>query len=165
MHKKTSIALAFVLLLLSQSFSVFAVSVFQWVDAEGVTHFSDETPADDEAATTLNQYDIDENYAQSLDPEEDYFSIVNQWKRTNDEREARLKLQQVNKPVRQSQAQESQHTYSTPSPQPYYSGGQAYPYFLNRGRVHHRGRNLNLPMQEAPAKVIPGFMGNVGPGS
>ena len=163
---KTSIAFVSLLLLLSQSFSVIAVSIFQWVDAEGVTHFSDETPVDAEATTKLNQYEIEENYRQRLDPEEDYFSIVNQWKRTNDEREARLKLQRENKPVRQSQAQESQHTYDSPSSQPYYTGGQIYPYYNNRGRVLHRGRYynhaINQPRPQEPATVTPGYMGNVG---
>ena len=165
MHTKTSIALASALLLSSQSFSVFAVSIFQWADAEGVTHFSDETPAEWEAAEKLSQYEIEDNYAQRLDLEEDYFSIVNQWKRTNDEREARLERQQANQPTRQTQLQESEHTYNTPTPQPYYWRGQTYPYFLNRGQVHHRGRFLNQPRQEEPAKVKPGYMGNVGPGS
>lgn len=94
MQLKNLVFAGSVLFLGSQSFGAFSASVYQWVDSEGVTHFSDQTPVKGKAVNQLSHFEIEENFPRARDPEEDYFSIVNQWKRTNEEREASLKLKQ-----------------------------------------------------------------------
>jgi hypothetical protein len=164
MHIKSLFALMSLLLLFSQSYAVFAISVFQWVDAEGVTHFSEETPTNNSPTKQLSHYELAENYPQGRAPEEDYFSIVNQWKRANDERESRMKLKQANKQSSHFVPQQAQPLATYQPPQRYYNGLLPSPYLYNRGRAHHRGRFVHQPktMEQVPA-VTPGYAGNVAP--
>jgi hypothetical protein len=67
--------------------------VYRWVDEDGITHFSDSPPA----ARTTAQGDVEsialpENLPAAVNPAEDYYSIVNQWKRMREERNEREKL-------------------------------------------------------------------------
>ena len=163
MHIRSFIALVSIVLLFSQSFSVFAISVFQWVDSEGITHFSDKTPAEGKVVKQLNHYEIDGNYPQGRNPEEDYFSIINQWKRTNDEREARLKLIQENKQASQFVPPQPQPRFTFQPSQRYYTGLFPPLYLHNRGRGHHRGHFLHQPVKQPMIQPQParGYVGNV----
>lgn len=165
MHIRSFIALVSALLLFSQSFSIYAISVFQWVDSEGVTHFSDETPVDKTVVAQLSNYEVDENYPQGPDPEEDYFSIINQWKRTNDERGARDTLRQAEKQNSQIVRQQPQALYKDQPSQRYYTGLLPSPYLSNRGQAHHRNHFQNRPgispTEPSQPRPVPGYIGNV----
>jgi hypothetical protein len=164
MHIKSLFALMSLLLLFSQSHAVFAISVFQWVDAEGVTHFSEETPSNNLPTKQLSHYELAENYPQGQAPEEDYFSIVNQWKRTNDERESRMKLKQANKQTTHFEPQQAQPRATYQPTQRYYTGLLPSPYLYNRGRAHHRGHFVHQPKTREPGPTVtPGYAGNVAP--
>ena len=164
MQTKSFLALMSLLLLISQSYSVSAVSVFQWVDAEGVTHFSEETPSNNLPTKQLSHYELAENYPQGRAPEDDYYSIVNQWKRANEERESRLKLKQSNKQAPRFVPPQVQSPATYQPQQRYYTGLLPSPYLYNRGRAHHRGRFVHQAktMESVPA-VTPGYAGNVAP--
>jgi hypothetical protein len=146
MHIKSFFVLMSLLLLISQSFSAFAVSVFQWEDSNGVTHFSEQTPSEGMVVHHLSHYELDENYPQGKEPAEDYFSVVNQWKRVNDERESRIKLKQAN---RQSRTFVPQKQIQAPSieqpPQRYYSRLLPHPYSYNHGQGFHQGFHVSQP--------------------
>ena len=60
-----------------------AVTVHTWVDADGITHFSDQAPASD---TVSEVFDI--ATTEPVDAAEDYYSISNQWARLRAERDA-----------------------------------------------------------------------------
>ncbi|NKB36045.1 MAG: DUF4124 domain-containing protein [Gammaproteobacteria bacterium] len=148
----------------SLAFPLSAVSVFKWVDSEGVTHFSDETPGHDNMTDQLSQYTIEENFPENRDPDEDYFSIVNQWKRTSDEREARLKSQAERREARRARVP-TQTQVLVQEPRRVYSGFIPSPYFFNRANFnrpnHYFHQTPQQPMQPAPPS--PGYVGNVAP--
>ena len=148
-------------LLALQASSAFAVSVYRWVDAEGVTHFSDETPAATKPFKQFSQYDIEENFPESRDPDEDYFSIVNQWKRTSEEREASLKQKREAKRERRS-ARQQQAQVVVQEPRRVYTGFLPSPFLFNQGRFFRRNQFLNQPQpQMQPTQPLPGYVGNV----
>jgi hypothetical protein len=65
-----------------------AVTVHTWVDADGVRHYADQPPADD--ATGASAIELDVGGASA--PADDYFSVLNQWRRLREERENAEKL-------------------------------------------------------------------------
>ena len=67
-----------------------ATVIHKWVDADGVTHYSDEAPATTETPVTL--IDVPANGADPEAVADDYYSITNQWERMNRERIEREKL-------------------------------------------------------------------------
>ena len=74
-------------LLASAAFSCAqADAILKWVDARGVTHYSDRPPASATIQTT--QLDIDtgrDGTASSASKPDDYYSIANQWQRMSQE--------------------------------------------------------------------------------
>ena len=63
-----------------------AATIHKWVDARGVTHYSDRPPASATIQTT--QLDIDtgrDNAISSASKPDDYYSIANQWQRMSRE--------------------------------------------------------------------------------
>jgi hypothetical protein len=63
-----------------------ADAIHKWVDARGVTHYSDRPPAT--AAIQTTQLDIDtgrDSAASSTGNPDDYYSIANQWQRMSQE--------------------------------------------------------------------------------
>lgn len=65
---------------------------YTWVDNNGVTHFSDVPPvARSAAAAGVVTMDIRQDFT-SADPENDYYSIANQWRRAQQERVEKDKL-------------------------------------------------------------------------
>ncbi len=57
-------------------------SVHTWVDAHGVTHFSDTPPTDESQVEVIHMQDFDAASASG----NDYYSISNQWQRLREER-------------------------------------------------------------------------------
>jgi len=83
------------LLLTFLSAPVFAGSIHKWVDAQGVTHYSDQLPEEKQLSNnqvTVTQVDVSDTYQTSVGPE-DYYSVTNQWARMREERIARKQLQ------------------------------------------------------------------------
>ena len=58
-----------------------AAEIYQWVDEEGVTHFSDTPPDNGTAAESLH---VNSTNPPGYDPETDPYSIANQAKRMNE---------------------------------------------------------------------------------
>ena len=67
-----------------------ATIVHKWVDADGVTHYSDEAPA----AATTQVIEIDAPVSRTIkaNVDSDYYSIANQWARLHKERIEQEKL-------------------------------------------------------------------------
>ncbi len=73
------------LLLGSQVALAQASVVHKWIDADGVTHYSDEPPA--ASVTDLEQIELPTPPARAPgEPEDAYYSIANQWQRMHRER-------------------------------------------------------------------------------
>lgn len=58
-----------------------AEEIYRWVGPDGIVHYSDEKPRDDEAFTTVN---IDTDRPPNYDPNTDPYSIENQARRINE---------------------------------------------------------------------------------
>jgi len=67
-----------------------AGEVNKWVDADGVTHYSDEAPVAGAIEVTL--VEVPASYSEPVNVEDDYYSIANQWKRIQAERLAMAKI-------------------------------------------------------------------------
>lgn len=71
-----------------------AAAIHKWVDADGVTHYSDEPPQT--PPTTITRLDIDtraESPASPTGRPDDYYSIANQWRRLYQESLQRQQLE------------------------------------------------------------------------
>jgi len=81
------------LLLSAVVLPVYAGAVHKWVDAQGVTHYSDQLP--ENISNTVKQIDLSNTYANTdrTDYQDDYYSITNQWARMREERIERKRLQ------------------------------------------------------------------------
>jgi hypothetical protein len=98
-----AIYLILVLLLLSAvTLNVYADSVHKWVDAQGVTHYSDQLPeimpgaSPDKNNNSVKQIDVSNTYSNSgrnSGYQDDYYSVTNQWARMREERLERKQLQ------------------------------------------------------------------------
>ena len=62
-----------------------ATEIFTWTDEDGVVHYSDTKPAEDQSVETLV---VNRTNPPDYDPAEDPYSIANQAKRTNERWEA-----------------------------------------------------------------------------
>ncbi len=80
----------FAILLCSICLPSSATVVHKWVDADGVTHFSDEPPTG--IALEVDTVEFNGNLPPPVDTRDDYYSIANQWKRMREEREAKTRL-------------------------------------------------------------------------
>lgn len=74
---------------------VFAEGVHKWVDASGVTNYSDAAP--NSSATKVTIIKVSTTYAVTSDAEQNYYSIMNQWMRLHKERveRDRIKLEKA----------------------------------------------------------------------
>lgn len=70
--------------------TAYAGAVHKWVDADGVTHYSDTAP--DSPATQVSMIDIAESNSVKTNVDNDYYSIKNQWQRLHKERLEQQKL-------------------------------------------------------------------------
>lgn len=126
------------------SASVLAATVHSWVDAEGVTHFSDAAPAG--AAVNSQTLEINDEFPAPANAESDYYSIANQWSRLRAERDAKTKLAleksrlRAERKAAQAAATAAQQSYENePNNRNY------YPTFgYNNGFRPHARRGQNL---------------------
>lgn len=113
-----------------------ATVVHKWIDADGVTHYSDEAPGP--AVTDVSMINVPVGNSDKTDAKNDYYSIKNQWQRVYKERLERQKLELERK--RQKAALQSttpQVVYINESSDKRYA--VVYP-----GRFHHRYRHGRL---------------------
>ncbi len=82
--------------------TTYAASVHKWVDENGVTHYSDQAPA--QHVAQVDEIEISNVYSQS-NAQDDYYSVSNQWARMHAERVARKKLQLEKAKLKQSQSE------------------------------------------------------------
>lgn len=75
------------MVLLSIGACAFGAEVFRWVDNRGVTHYGEEPPAGSSPERAFTMPDTETN----SNPEDDYFSVVNQSRRMEESRLAREK--------------------------------------------------------------------------
>lgn len=86
------------LLLSAMTLNAYAGSIHKWVDAQGVTHYSDQLPKSFANANhdAVKQIDVLDSYSSSnrySENNNDYYSISNQWARMREERVERKQLQ------------------------------------------------------------------------
>lgn len=124
-------AIWFLLLLCSISLPAAATLVHRWVDADGVTHFSDALP--DDAAVDVSTVELDD-FPPLAAAEANYYSIANQWKRMREERQAKTKFYLEKARIR---ARESA-TAIDAEPLEHSSYGGYPVYTLAHGRHHAR---------------------------
>jgi len=117
---------------------------YQWVDAEGVTHFSDKPPASGQTAQgNVASIDLPAEPA-AANPAEDYYSIANQWKRLHKERldNRKLALQQERLSLQQAREERAQQSAAAALPPPasapvvFFGGAARYPGAPYGGRVY-----------------------------
>ncbi len=124
--------------------SVQADIVHKWVDAEGVTHYSDQLPEDEQSTKAAKQIAVSNTYSSSnqVAYREDYYSVTNQWARMKKERIERKQLQLNKKKQNATQHVTPQIVYLNQGEERprsvYYP---AYPTYLGRHGV--RNNNFN----------------------
>ena len=94
-------------LLIVSSASI-AASVYQWQDANGVTHFSDAPPPQADYANQVNSFEIETDFPEVQNPEENYYSISQQWERAKEDRLARQQLKLERDKLRTARLQQQQ---------------------------------------------------------
>lgn len=125
-------------LLLCYSSTANAAIVHKWIDADGVTHYSDAAPISDETPVTL--IDVGASATVNKDTEatkENYYSIAKQWQRMHRERleRARLNLEKARLKATQTPAEPRVVYVNEPEQKRYVT---AYPGFFHRKPGHHR---------------------------
>jgi hypothetical protein len=91
MNRSTLLCILIILIGVHQG-GVNAATIHKWVDEKGVTHYSDQVPG---PATSVIRIEVDtRGYASSsaLRKFDRLYSIANQWKRINQERQQRQQL-------------------------------------------------------------------------
>jgi len=87
--------LPIVLLLAVVTSTVNAASVHKWVDASGVTHYSDQAPENNSKSNVqvvVTKINVSDDY-RTTSFHNDYYSVTNQWARMKEERIERKQLQ------------------------------------------------------------------------
>ncbi len=128
--------------------------VHKWVDADGVTHYSDEPPAAD-AAEAIS-IEVPASASRANRAQNDYYSIANQWQRMHRERLERDKIALEKARVRAAR-EESEREARTETRYVVENRRYAYPWYGYGHRPHkpvviprkyppglHPGRNRSL---------------------
>lgn len=139
---RLAIGCAALLLAVAAWSGVRAAPIHKWVDAQGVTHYSDTVPTHIETGVTQLDISTGDTARTALRVRPDhYYSIANQWQRMNQERLRRqqLELQRAALSVERNRIVQAADNYVEPSTTRYVV---AYPYpykYRYRQRVtHHR---------------------------
>lgn len=91
MNRRTLLCILIMLAGVHQG-GVSAATIHKWIDEKGITHYSDQAPG---PATRVTRIEVDtRGYASSsaLRESDRLYSIANQWKRINQERQQRQQL-------------------------------------------------------------------------
>lgn len=111
--------------------------VHKWVDADGITHYSDDPPAADAAQAT--SIEVPAAGARATHPQDDYYSIANQWQRMHRERLERDKIALEKARVRAAREQsrrESERDRQTETRYVVENRGYGYPWYRHGHRPH-----------------------------
>ena len=133
---RSIITTALLLLMVSLLLSAHAAVVHKWIDADGVTHYSDEAPGS--AVTDVLMIDVPAGKSDKTDTKNDYYSIKNQWQRVYKER---LELQKL-----ELERDRQKAALQSTTPRVVYvneSSDKRYA-FAYLGRFHHRYRHGGL---------------------
>ena len=68
-----------------------ATTIHRWVDAAGLTHFSDAPPPAG-VVEQRSEFEILDDYPATVAPQDDYYSIANQWARLSAERNEKRRM-------------------------------------------------------------------------
>lgn len=135
-------------LLSAMTINVQAGSVHKWVDAQGVTHYSDQLPKS--LASTnydaVKQIDVLDSYSNSSrysENQDDYYSISNQWARMKEERLERKQLQLEKAKLKERQKAVAPQIVYVNQAKDDRSRNIYYPAYQNRFAYRGYGRGLN----------------------
>lgn len=149
--------------------SASAGTVHTWVDEDGVTHFSDEPPESQQVDVTV--LEVPENFPQPAAADEDYYSIVNQWQRAQEERMAREQLKLERAKLKAEQRRQSpDYAEIRYEPVPYVVAPARYPGFYDPGygfNPRHKPVHYRYPYRQGYAdypKSTPHYFGQRGRG-
>lgn len=135
-----------------------AGTVHKWVDADGVTHYSDDPPQ--KASGQVTSIEIEAPGSRAASHDADYYSIANQWQRVHRERLEREKIALEKARVKAARESSQREVRAEPEPResryvvghrgyyPHYRPGHPYQKIRShRGRTGpglHRGRNIGI---------------------
>ena len=130
--------------------------IHKWVDQNGITHYSDEPPPDEQTATT--QIDLPEPKPADENSQDNYYSIANQWARMHQERLDREKVRAQSNATRSAQRPRVTNVYVNGSDNNYgvVYGGR---YYKKHKRKHKHQQNYrrNPSSGVYPSKYPPGL--------
>ncbi len=122
--------------------------VHKWVDADGVTHYSDDPPATD--ATQATSIEVPAPGSRTTHPQDDYYSIANQWQRMHRERleRDRIALEKAKvKAARENSRRESERRAQSETRYVVEKRGYAYPWY---GHGHRPYKPVVVPRKYPP---------------
>jgi len=126
-----------------------AAAAHKWIDADGVTHYSDKPPNSVETTLIeLPERGALETASENGRPADDYYSISNQWQRMNQERVERERLALERAKLRAAQ--------QTPAPTPVVAEDdndiRYVPVYVGFGfhRPHHRHHRHGASLRYSP---------------
>ncbi len=141
----------------------YTADVYKWVDADGITYYSDEAPP--VSPNPISLIELTATYPVTVDPEKDFYSITNQWQRLNRariEREKlkleRIKLEEAQQPVTpqivyNGEPQDKQYIIAYPGTTYHRHGHKR---FFRKGRHHIIGMHKKRLKESRPGKMHSG---------
>ena len=135
-----------------------AAVIHKWVDEKGVTHYSDEAPADNSQTT---QIELPEVQATTDGAEENYYSIANQWARMHQESLEREKLRVQAEQARAQQKPSVTNVYVKDENNDGYALVYHKPHYKKRHhkyqkRAHNPGYTYRYYQSKYPPGLHPG---------
>lgn len=129
------------LFLLSPVSAVFAAEIHKWVDQDGITHYSEILPADDEIIT--EKLELPDSYSTEPQASEDgYYSVFNQASRLE---ASRLAREEERRKDRQQDLQElALEAQQTPEVVDTRQDDRYYPVFFQNNRVRQYDNSYNF---------------------
>ncbi len=125
--------------------------VHKWVDADGVTHYSDDPP--ENAATEATAIEVPVPTARETHPEDDYYSIANQWQRMHQERLARDKIALEQARVRAARESSRRQAETSTSSETRYADrdrGHGYSWYGYGHRPYRPHKRASIPRKYPP---------------
>lgn len=104
-----------------------ASKIYNWVDEDGVVHYSDTRPEDEASVTTVHLRDLN---PEGYDPVTDPYSILNQAKRMNESWTERVAAHQQARSRSEEARKEGLYASLSRAPFTYYPANRYYPVVL-----------------------------------
>jgi len=128
--------------------------VYTWTDENGITHFSDAPPTRTAAASgEVETMAMPTGFPETTGPAEDYYSVINQWQRMQEERAAReeLALEQRRVRIQETRAERATSVAANDNGSDRHAvvlgGGLHHPHtsgFVRSGFSGHHGKKAGL---------------------